>query len=161
MPCSDGGWSNTGSYDSGYSDGRNSQRREDRQQIQRLEKKLNREVTASKSIEQALEEELCVARDVIMKVLKYVDEDNLPSTLKEMINNQKELHLEHRLEDKEASIEKYSELIAEIQNREIIIEKMGGVLSDEMNDELKSLREKRKYVLGLSDEELLSDRDLF
>jgi hypothetical protein len=121
---------------------------------------------------QSMEEDLCVVRDLLFKL---IDDRDLPDNAEEIINGQLKIHREHRLEDYQSvkdNIEnELSSINSAINYREKYV-KPKYQLSDEMRKKYeKGMIPKRKRVKELEEikkvfdntdiEDFIKDRYLF
>lgn len=104
------------------------------------------------------ERRLCEARWLILQLNQLSGAgQRLPKNLKDLVAKHTAEQLKHRRGDKRHVLDAIKNTMRRVREDMSEIEKLGGVVSKRMADQLETLESERTRIRAITDEELLAD----
>lgn len=111
---------------------------------------------------QHLEESLCRSNDIIMKLLRVLEENKIPIPENvKGINSIKKAHLKHRIEERDSFLNGLKREYNVYVRKKKAIKKSDGEVPTVLQDKIDSIHLEIERITNLTDCELLYDRDIF
>ncbi len=123
---------------------------------------MNAHLDDSEKYVKKIEITLCIIRDLLLKTVGLIGENNLSETERKKYSEEKNFHLIHRREDKEIKLKTLETDISTCQF--VMTTKEYNYTEEERkqySDKLKLLEPELKRIQALSNDELLNNRELF